>query len=327
MSYVSCCILFYVKIITYELGVVNLAWGFSMRVFKVKKGVTQHIKVSENNFIEATKRKAPFYQTVNGEKRHYALCPACENPVILIHLHVDDQFVDENKRKVSMHARHVKRSITDLADYDQEAYEECRYANPYSSTSKAQRDEGGGAADEILELVKKYPDLIDTVIRKCIGIKATEKLFVDMATNFKEEKGHLYRYVTKENLPYAFAYMADSQNLFYASFDTMYESGRELLELFNNNSKWCIAYKFGRIDRIKELKAKKKFVDLTFHFTDFDYFEVAEEKYQRFYLVITESMGSQSNEILRKEVIFDDHYFMNSVSRRKNYQKLISSVY
>lgn len=298
-----------------------------MRVFKVKKGVVQYIKVSENNFIEATKRKAPFYQTVNGEKKHYALCPACENPVILIHLHVDDQFVDENKRTVSMHARHVKRSIPDLADYDQDAYEQCRYANPRSSTSKAQRGEGTASANELLELIKSYPDLIDTVIRKSIGLKATEELFVDMVTNFKEEKGHLYRYVTKENLPYAFAYMADSQNLFYASFDTTYPSGQELLKLFNENSKWCRAYQYGRIDRQKEVKDKRQFVDLKFHFTDFDVFEVDDEKYQRFDLVITEVLGDETHEILRKEIIFDDYYFINAVNRRVNYQSLVRQVY
>ncbi|MEN3758351.1 hypothetical protein ACEUBN_17435 [Aeromonas veronii] len=298
-----------------------------MRVFKVKKGIVQYIKVSERNFIEATKRKYPFYQTVNDEKKHYALCPACENPVILIHLHVDDQFVDENKRPISMHARHIKRSIPDLADYDQDAYEQCRYANPSSSTSKAQRDEGTASANELIELVQSYPDLIDTVLRKSIGLKANEKLFVNMVTNFKEEKGHLYRYVTRENLPYAFAYMADSQNLFYASFDTNYPSGIELQELFNKKSKWCIAYKYGQIDRKKEVKDKRQFIDLTFHFTDFDVFEVDDEKYQSFHLVITEVSGDETHEILRKKIIFDDYYFMNAVNRRVNYQSLVRTVY
>ncbi|MGN4978968.1 hypothetical protein [Aeromonas sp. 95A] len=264
---------------------------------------------------------------MNDEKKHYALCPACENPVILIHLHVDDQFVDENKRPISMHARHIKRSIPDLADYDQDAYEQCRYANPSSSTSKAQRDEGTASANELIELVQSYPDLIDTVLRKSIGLKANEKLFVNMVTNFKEEKGHLYRYVTRENLPYAFAYMADSQNLFYASFDTNYPSGIELQELFNKKSKWCIAYKYGQIDRKKEVKDKRQFIDLTFHFTDFDVFEVDDEKYQSFHLVITEVSGDETHEILRKKIIFDDYYFMNAVNRRVNYQSLVRTVY
>lgn len=297
-----------------------------MRVFKVKKGIEQYIKVDENNFIEATKRKYPFYQTVNGEKRQYAFCPACENPVVLIHLHVDDQFVDENKRKVSMHARHVKRDVEGLGEYDQSEYENCPYANPSSSASKLRRPINK-TANEILELVKNYPDVIDTVIRRSIGIKASEDLFSSMALNFKEEQGHLYRYVTKGNLPYSFAYMADSQNLFYASFDTNYESGRQLVSEFNENSQWCVAYKFGRIDRKKEVKQEKQFVELTFHFSDFDYLEVNEEKYQRFYLIIMEVSNGQENEVLRKEIIFDQFYFLNTVSRRIKYQDLIKSLY
>jgi hypothetical protein len=117
------------------------------------------------------------------------------------------------------------------------------------------------------------------------------------------------------------------QNLFYASFDTNYQSGIELQELFNKNSKWCIAYKYGQIVRKKEVKEKRQFIDLTFHFTDFDVFEVDDEKYQRFYLVITEVSSDETHEILRKEIIFDDYYFMNAVNRRVNYQSLVRTVY
>jgi hypothetical protein len=297
-----------------------------MRVFKVTKGISQHIKVTENNFIEATNRKFPFYQTINNEKKQYAFCPACENPVVMIHLHVDDQFVDENKKQVSMHARHMRRNVAGLGDYDQEAYESCPYANPSSSTSKARRPEGN-TSNEILDLLKVYPDIIDTVIRKSIGIRASEDLFSSMVKNFKEEQGHLYRYVTKTNLPYSFAYMSDSQNLFFASFDTTYESGRELLNKFNEESKWCTAYQFGKIDRKQEVKEKKQYVELEFHFTDFNYFTVDEEKYQYFELVITESMNGDNNEVVREKIIFDQHYFINSVNRRVNYQGLVKSIY
>ncbi|WP_180766715.1 hypothetical protein [Vibrio parahaemolyticus] len=100
-----------------------------------------------------------------------------------------------------------------------------------------------------------------------------------------------------------------------------------MLELFNSNSKWCKAYKYGRIDRKQEVKDKKQFIDLTFHFTDFDVLEVDEEKYQRFQLVMTEVLDGDSHEILRKEVVFDDHYFMNAVNRRVNYQSLVRTVY
>ena len=294
-----------------------------MRVFKVTKGIEQHIKVSENNFIDATKRKYPFYQTVREQKKQYAFCPDCENPVVMIHLHVDDQFVDENKRKVSMHARHIKNDVAGLGDYNQEAYDNCNYANPLSSTSKTQRSEGT-SSNEILNLLKVYPDIIDTVIKRSIGIKASQDLFVSMIKNFKEEQGHLYRYVTKVNLPYAFAYMSDSQNLFFASFDTTYEAGKNLLAKFNQNSKWCMATRYGKIFRKQDIK---QFVELTFHFTDFDYFEIDEVKYQRFYLVISEKVDGEENEMIREEIIFDQYYFLNSINRRIEYQGLVNSVY
>jgi len=294
-----------------------------MFVFKVKKGISQHIKVSENSFIEATRRKEPFYQTVNGEKRHYAYCPACENPVMLIHLHIDNQVIDENKRPVAMHARHIKSDIPGLGKYDQIAYDDCPYANPSSSVSKVRREKGE-VSDELLMLVKNFPDVIDIVMRRDVGIAASEQLFEKMLTNFKEERGHLYRYVTKPNLPYAFMYMSDNQRLLFEKTDTSYAAGQELRDLINERSKWGAVSSFGSIYKKKEIV---DFVELTFHFTDFEFDEIDGEKYQKFSLVVTEKRGNEEREVLKKEVRFDQFYYQNLVEKRIRYMKMAKNVF
>ena len=294
-----------------------------MFVFKVKKGINQVIKVSEKNFVDATKRELPFYQTVNGKKRHYAYCPACENPVMLIHVHVDNQVVDENQRSLPMHARHVKSDVSGLGEYNQADYDNCPYANPSSSKIKIKREKGL-VSDEILWLVKTFPDAIDIIIRRDVGISASEKLFEAMLTNFKEEEGHLYRYVSKSNLPYSFMYMSDSQDLLFEKADTNYIAGKELRDSINNNSIWCGVSKFGSIYKKKEAEG---YVNLKFHFTDFETDEIEGERYQKFSFVITEYCGNKVNEVLRKEVKFDQFYYQNIIEKRIRYIDLVKSVF
>jgi len=294
-----------------------------MFVFKVKKGVKQFIKVSENKFIDATKRKYPFYQTVKGEKRHFAYCPACENPVSIVQLHVDKEMVDENKRQVSMHARHLKHNVEGIGEYSQEAYDNCPYANPASMTSTARR-ESGKVSDELLYFIQKFPDALDIIMKRDIGIAPSEELFKNMLTTFKEEEGHLYRYVTKYNLPYAFMYMADNQNLMLSKINTNSDMGKKLLVEINKNSQYCTVSKFGSIYRKKGIT---DFINISFYFTDFTIDELDGEKYQKFSLVIMEECDEEENEVIRIEIKFDQFYYYNLINKRVKYINIAEEVY
>ncbi len=303
-----------------------------MQVFKVKKGVKQAIKVTENNFIDATKRQYPFYQTVNGEKKHYAYCPACENPVILINLHIDNKISEDDiNRTLQTHARHTRHSIKDVGDFDKAAYDDCPYANPYSSSIKTRRPEGE-TSDEILKLIKAFPDVIDIVMRRDVGIAADEILFEKMLTNFKEEKGHLYRYVNRHNLPYSFMYMADSQSLMFQALDQNYKAGKTLKAELQEKLKWLKISKHGKIYKPTELSG---FADLKFHFTEFEIFEVEGAKYQKFSLVVIEQLNHKTegrftreeHEVLRKEIVFDQYYYQHTINKRIRYLEIVKSVY
>ncbi len=303
-----------------------------MHVFKVKKGIKQALKVTENNFIEATRRQYPFYQTVNGEKKHYAYCPACENPVILINLHIDNKVSEEDAGKtLQTHARHTRQSVKDIGVFDQAAYNDCPYANPYSSSTKTRRPEGE-TSDELLWLVKTFPDVLDIVMRRDVGIAADEDLFEKMLTNFKEEKGHLYRYVNRHNLPYSFMYMADSQPLLHQTLDQNYKSGKELRTELQAKLRWLKISKYGKVYKPKDLIG---FAELKFHFTDFETFEVEGEKYQKFSLVITEQLShkiegrltKEAHEALRKEIIFDQYYYQHTINKRIRYLEIAKSAY
>ena len=54
-----------------------------MDIFRIKNN-NRIIKLTENSFQKETDRKYPYVQTINGEKKYYAICPHCGNPVIIV---------------------------------------------------------------------------------------------------------------------------------------------------------------------------------------------------------------------------------------------------
>lgn len=292
-----------------------------MFVFKTIKDSRQFIKLTENNFIEATKRAFPYYQTVQNEVKHYAYCPDCNNPIVIVNLHVDKGMIDENKRTVqTTHARHVKRDVEGIGKYDQAAYDECPYANPISSISKEKRIQGP-KSNEILELVKSFPDVIDIVLSKDIGISPSEELFRNMLKTFKQEDGHLYKYINKYNIPYAFAYMSDSQNLMKAKINNN-TIGNDIIKSIKDNSKWC-DIKYSTIFRKNWVTG---FVNICFYFSEFGVEKIDGIKNQKFTLVINESYQGEENELFRKEIIFDLFYYYNLINKRIRYSSMAKDI-
>ena len=153
-----------------------------------------------------------------------------------------------------------------------------------------------------------------------------------MLLNFKEERGHLYRYVSRHNLPYSFMFMADSQSLKGQALDQNYKAGQELKSELQKKLKWFKVSKYGKIYRPKELSG---FPEIKFHFTEFETFDVNGEKYQKFSLIITEYLTQkiegrftrESNEALKKEIVFDQYYYQHTINKRMRYLDMVKTIY
>jgi hypothetical protein len=169
-------------------------------------------------------------------------------------------------------------------------------------------------------------------MRRDVGIAADEVLFEKMLANFKEEKGHLYRYVNRHNLPYSFMYMADSQSLMFQVLDQNYKAGKTLKTELQEKLKWLKISKYGKIYKPAELSG---FADIKFYFTEFETFEVEGAKYQKFSLVITEQLNHKTegkftkeiHEALRKEIVFDQYYYQHAINKRIRYLEIVKSTY
>lgn len=293
-----------------------------MKVFKTKGGA--FLELTESNYTRATSRAYPYYQDISGETRHYALCPACDNPVSIVNLHVDRSTNKATKRVVRTHARHIRSSVTDIGDYSQTKYETCPYANPVSSLDKSKREEGAVSHD-LLQLLKVYPDVILHVITGDIGITVGEEVFEKMVQRFKAEDGHLFRYVNKFNFPYAFIYMADNQNLRDYTLSRRSAKSCKIIDLIESNAQWSFVNKYGQIRRKKGVT---DFVNISFYFSDFKIKDINGEKQASFEMIINESSNTSGESIIGKiETIFDDAYFFNIINKRRRLTESVRNVY
>ncbi len=297
-----------------------------MNVFKLHDPKYKFVELTENNYIRATQRKEPYYQEQGSDIKHYAICPDCGNPVTIVNLHVDKYHdnKDEDKRTMPMHARHIRRSVEGIADYNDAAYEDCSYANPVSSTDKRKREEGS-VSHEILELLKRYPDVVIHVIQRSVGITIGDEQFTNMLRIFKSEDGHRFRYVNKFNLPYAFIYMANNQNLRDYSIDKRTAVGKQVSDAIEANAKWSFVTRWGDIRRQKGIK---EFIEVSFYCSDFKIRDSEEGKKQAFDLHIVETSSAKGkNKIASIEISFDESYFYNIVNRRQRLTEIVGDIY
>ena len=73
-----------------------------------------------------TKGMEPFVVAEGGHRRLYAVCPECDNPIQLIGLNRRE--LDAGHRRP--YAKHIKRDVPGVAEYDGKAYLECPYSDP-----------------------------------------------------------------------------------------------------------------------------------------------------------------------------------------------------
>lgn len=96
-----------------------------MYLFAVLSNPELPLDLTEDRYNQITRREYPYVRMRSDEKpRHYALCPECQNPVQLVNRSVS------STESTTLYAKHFKISLEGLANYDQDAYDDCQLATP-----------------------------------------------------------------------------------------------------------------------------------------------------------------------------------------------------
>ena len=293
-----------------------------MDIFRIKNN-NRIIKLTENSFQKETDRKYPYVQTINGEKKYYAICPHCGNPVIIVNLYRDN-IKDSVKKTIKLHARHVKSTIKDIAEYNESSYLDCPLSNPESFGSSIKRAPGSNMNNDIFNLIKNHPDLLYGMCRSIIGINFSEKFFIKMMEDFAAAKGYEFRYINKYNLPYSFLYMVDNKAItFQKIFNN--EIGKEIENAIKDKCK--IIY----VDKNKQINYKTdenaRFTSLELYFSNYKRHDNNDELYESIELLIKENIDNNKTIIFEKTIIIDNFYFTNIIEQFLRLKKEINKMF
>lgn len=273
--------------------------------------------LTENNYESKTYRKAPYYVNVNNKPKHYAVCPECENPIMIINLYTDK--VDENGNKLPLYARHVDYDVHGISNYSQQAYDDCCLANPTAITGGGKRIPGSKTSTEIVDIIKNHYSTLYGYMCTIIGINIDDKLFKEMMNNFSNEEGHLYRGVTQYNLPYTFLYMTDNTKIHYQYLNTKSSIHEEIKKaIIKNGTEFKVD---GVYIKPKNKFEKGKFITLEMYFTNH---KVNTNFNESMELIIQENINGNIKEIFQKKIKFDKKdSFMNKIKRDKRLKKIV----
>ncbi|WP_178125792.1 hypothetical protein [Pseudomonas sp. EMN2] len=180
-----------------------------MNVFALIDSPDEPISLTEDIYYSRTNRKWPYVQEVGNKLRAYAVCPSCKNPVRLVNRTATET------RSGSFYAKHHKWDVHGVASYDERAYALCDLANPTRMDELKRRlPSQQGRSDEIKEALINAFDIVVSMLAADTGVKMTDGVLEEMLDDFSKNNGHEYSAVNLYNLPYAFAYMTESKDLY-----------------------------------------------------------------------------------------------------------------
>lgn len=286
-----------------------------MDVFQININDDRPIALTVKNYENKPRKTDPFYVEIKNEIKHYAICPACKNPIIVVNLYVD-KTLDENNNKMPMHAKHCKYGVEGLAEYNQDAYDNCSIANP-SKFGGSSRHNNKGIRNEIVSLIKEYPVTLYNEIRRITGIDFTENAFSYMIKNFIKSEGYYYKYINKYNLPYSFLNMQKGIRIFNAK---LYYSDiqNDLIKSINSSMYFC--YKNYKIVP----KNKDGFYEIELYLANHSIdkkFEI-----ETIDIVIVEKFEGKVYEIFNRTMKIDLEKYINTVDKQRRINSLTDYI-
>lgn len=181
-----------------------------MNVFKLRVECVSHKPLTPEVYINATGKREPyFFVGEDGIVRHYAVCPACDNPVQVVGL------IECPRKDNTLYARHIPQSIPDLAAYRQSAYDNCPLAAKNRvQVDKSTRKQGlDDISRKILLTLRGNFDRAILVLQEAIGVYISLSLAEKLLRAYLGEDGHMYKYASLLNIPWMIGYMTIAQSL------------------------------------------------------------------------------------------------------------------
>lgn len=217
-----------------------------MNIFSVGDGNKDGYELTRETFMEKTHKNFPFYQDPNRYKTpHFAICPACNNPIQIINL-FGAQYEEENTGRTNLHGRHYRYNVEGLPPYSEENYMNCPLHNPVAFGIRQVRN-NEQLNEEILDIVKNSMSQICEDIRKITGVLLSNRKLNQVINDYIEARDYCYTHTNKFNIPYSILYTRNAINIFGQKVDRA-DIGQRIYNAIQNN---CAYFEFvdGRIQK------------------------------------------------------------------------------
>lgn len=175
-----------------------------MKEIKFTTAYEQVLSFSDKDFKtkyeERVGNNPGYIQMVDGEKKHLALCPRCDNPVVILGIY--------KKINVSPHARHAKgNNIPNVAQYNEYKYLNCPYHKKRANYIKEYVPETEESQrHELYKIAKEHYDKAIYLLQKETGIYITLKMAETLAENYVIMRAYNYIDATIYNIPWYLIY-------------------------------------------------------------------------------------------------------------------------
>lgn len=174
---------------------------------KVIKFTTQYepvLSISDKDFKAKYEERVGinqnYIQVVDGEKKRLALCPKCNNPVVILGIY---KKIDEPP-----HARHAKGyNIPGVARFDEYKYQRCPYHRKKANYIKEYVPETEELQRlELYKICKEHYDKAIYLLEKGTGIHITLAMAEALAKNYAAFRAYNYIDATVYNIPWFLIY-------------------------------------------------------------------------------------------------------------------------
>ncbi|MGP0172710.1 hypothetical protein ACSVIJ_12585 [Pseudomonas sp. NCHU5208] len=180
-----------------------------MDEFKLTVDQIDGSKIDKDIFEEQTRCREPWYQPgTMGRDSHFAVCPACDNPIQLIGLYELPPNVQQPFGK------HMVTGVKGIAPLDDEAKENCPYFNPRQHDKSSRKARFDGVPRKIVKLLIEHFDRVAYILEKQTGLVLSTNALGKMLDRYVGERGFMYSGATLRNVPWVFAYMSNATDLF-----------------------------------------------------------------------------------------------------------------
>lgn len=283
-----------------------------MHSFKARTGTAPIYEISKNDFERVTEQKSPYY--VHNEKNElvqFAVCPICDNPIEIIGLYKQLKNTDRP------YGKHFPKTLAGLAEYNQQAYDFCPYANKRKSVNRnSRKTKLTDFEKNIYYLMREQFDRVVYILSKQLDIKITNNAARNMLTTYVSGKGWLYPWSTLNNIPWVFGHLSWSKKLY----------GQPILKnspLYSAISEKCPAASFFTCDRYGGeydilLSKEGMFLDLNYCIIEHNRVVEKGELLETMELVVSEGGVGKGRKIFTKTLTVNQGYFLNLVNLSKD---------